>query len=211
MGGGVGEVATFGATTATGAGVTCGGMHDEMVFGAESRLRKNSELQNLIERGNYTNGSSYQANLSFLLTSFSNSTVDYGFYHSSAGELNGIGFCRGDIGPDKCRSCMNTSSHELRWLCPNSKEAIIYYDICTLRYSNRSIFGTWELNPHLQKPNSENFWDVNGSNQVLTKLLRHLQNKAASGGNLRKHAAGEQVDFETIYAVVQCSPDVPEQ
>ncbi|KAL6322868.1 hypothetical protein AAG906_020897 [Vitis piasezkii] len=48
MGGGVGEVATFGATTATGAGVTCGGMHDEMVFGAESRLRKNRELQNLI-------------------------------------------------------------------------------------------------------------------------------------------------------------------
>ena len=106
---------------------------------------------------------------------------------------------------------MNTSSHELRRLCPNSKEAIIYYDICTLRYSNRSIFGTWELHPHLQQPNSENFWDVNGSNQVLTKLLRHLQNKSASGGNLRKYAAGEQVDFETIYAVVQCSPDVPEQ
>ena len=165
----------------------------------------------LPERGNYTNDSSYQANFSFLLTSFSNSTVDYGFYHSSAGELNGIGFCREDIGPDKCRSCMNTSSHELRWLCPNSKETIIYYNICTLRYSNHSIFGTWELNPHLQKPNSENFWDVNGSNQVLTKLLRHLQNKAASGGNLRKHVAGEQVDFETIYAVVQCSLDVPEQ
>ncbi|WKA04915.1 hypothetical protein VitviT2T_022911 [Vitis vinifera] len=135
----------------------------------------------LPERGNYTNG------------------------------IKGIGFCRGDIRPDKCRSCMNTSSHELRRLCPNSKEAIIYYDICTLRYSNRSIFGTWELHPHLQQPNSENFWDVNGSNQVLTKLLRHLQNKSASGGNLRKYAAGEQVDFETIYAVVQCSPDVPEQ
>ena len=106
----------------------------------------------------------YQANLSSLLTSFSNTTVDYGFYHSSAGEVKGIGFCRGDIGPDKCRSCMNTSSHELRRLCPNSKEAIIYYDICTLRYSNRAIFGTWELHPHLQQLNSENFWDVNGSN-----------------------------------------------
>ncbi|RVW21893.1 putative cysteine-rich repeat secretory protein 21 [Vitis vinifera] len=78
----------------------------------------------LPERGNYTNGSSYQANLSSLLTSFSNTTVDYGFYHSSAGEVKGIGFCRGDIGPDKCRSCMNTSSHELRRLCPNSKEEL---------------------------------------------------------------------------------------
>ena len=48
MGGGAGEVVAFGATTATRAGVACGGMHDEMVFGAESRLRKNSELQNLI-------------------------------------------------------------------------------------------------------------------------------------------------------------------
>ncbi|CBI39035.3 unnamed protein product, partial [Vitis vinifera] len=106
---------------------------------------------------------------------------------------------------------MNTSSLELRRLCPNSKEAIIYYDICTLRYSNRSIFGTWELDPYLQQPNSDNFWDVNGSNQALTKLLRHLRNKAASGGSLQKYASGEQVDFQTIYAAVQCSPDVPEQ
>ncbi|XP_034708958.1 putative cysteine-rich repeat secretory protein 21 [Vitis riparia] len=132
----------------------------------------------LPERGNYTNGSSYQANLSSLLTSFSNTTVDYGFYHSSAGEVKGIGFCRGDIGPDKCRSCMNTSSHERRRLCPNSKEAIIYYDICTLRYSNRSIFGTWELHPHLQQPNSENFWEVNGSNQVGIFESMQQENKS---------------------------------
>ena len=164
------------------------------------------------ERGNYTNGSMYEANLNSLLTSFSNTTVAYGFYHSSAGgEVTGIGLYRGDVGPEDCRSCMNTSSHELRRVCPNSKEAIIYYDVCTLRYSNRSILGNWELNPNHQQPNSEYFWDVNGSTQALTKLLRRLQNEAASGGNIRKYATGEDVDFDSIYAAVQCSPDIPEQ
>lgn len=65
-------------------------------------------------RGNYANKCMYEANLNGILASFSNTTVDYGFYNSSAGEVNAIALCRGDLMPDACRSCFYTSSNELK-------------------------------------------------------------------------------------------------
>ncbi|RVW87214.1 Cysteine-rich receptor-like protein kinase 26 [Vitis vinifera] len=52
--------------------------------------------------GNYTNNSTYKANLNTLLTSLSsNNEIDYGFYNFSAGQnsdkVNAIALCRGDV------------------------------------------------------------------------------------------------------------------
>ncbi|KAJ9690090.1 hypothetical protein PVL29_012643 [Vitis rotundifolia] len=164
------------------------------------------------ERGNYTNNSAYQANLDSLLSAFCNTTVDYGFYNSSAGEVKAIALCRGDLTPNTCRKCIGTSSHELRGLCPNYKEAYIYYDNCMLGYSNRSIFSINKLSPIYISAKLENFSDVNQTNQVLPKLLGNLKDEAASGSPLRKYAVGEAtVGFETIYALVQCTPDLQKQ
>lgn len=82
-----------------------------------------------------------------LLSAFSNTTVDYGFHNSSAGQVKAFALCRGDLTPNTCRNCIGTSSHELRRLCPNYKEAYIYYDNCMLGYSNRSIVSINKLSP----------------------------------------------------------------
>lgn len=161
------------------------------------------------EGGNYTNNSSYKASLDSLLSSFSNTTVDYGFYNSSAGEVKAIALCRGDLTPDTCRSCVNTSSHEIRRLCPNYEEAIIHYDTCMLRYSNRSIFSEGEYFPLAIGINPKNFSDMEQAIPALQKLLRDLKYEAASGGPLRKYATGEaMLESETIYALVQCTPNL---
>lgn len=160
------------------------------------------------ERGNYTNSSTYQANLESLLSSSSNTTADYGLYNSSAGQVNAIALCRADLTPDTCRDCINNSSHDLRRLCPNYKEAIIYYQTCMFRYSDRSIFGTGETSPRFVGTTPGNFPNVTEAIPVLQKLLRDLRNQAASGGPLRKYATGEAtLQGRVLYVLVQCTPD----
>ncbi|GLT64225.1 hypothetical protein SLA2020_367310 [Shorea laevis] len=167
--------------------------------------------------GNYTSNSTYRANLKSLLASMSSNTeIDYGFYNFSAGEypdkVNAIALCRGDISTDECRSCVNASSHDLLQYCPNQKEAIIWHTTCMVRYSNKLIFGVMEDYPLLAYYNIQNVSDVEGFNQVLRPLLDRLRNRAASGSSTRKFAVGSAAapDFQTIYALLMCTPDLDE-
>jgi hypothetical protein len=167
------------------------------------------------ESGNYTSNSTYRANLNSLLASMSSNTeIDYGFYNFSAGEnpdkVNAIALCRGDISTEECRSCVNASSNDLLQYCPNQKEAIIWYKKCTVRYSNKLIFGVMEDSPSLAYYNVQNVSDVEGFNQVLRPLIDRLRNQAASGNSTRKFAAGSAAapDFQTIYALLMCTPDL---
>ena len=167
--------------------------------------------------GNYTNNSTYKANLNTLLTSLSsNNEIDYGFYNFSAGQnsdkVNAIALCRGDVMPTACRSCINDSRIQLTQLCPNQKEAIGWYDNCMLRYSNDSIFGTQQSSPYFYMRNSKNASDVEEFNQVLGNMMASLRSKAASGDWRRKFATEEAnvTSFQSIYGLMQCTPDLSE-
>lgn len=170
------------------------------------------------DQGNFTANSTYQANLNHLLSSLtSNNKLDTGFFNVSYGQnldkVNAMGLCRGDVKPDSCRSCIATSTLELPKRCPNQKEAIIWYDNCMLRYSNRFFFGKMEFGPWFWMYNLKNVSDASTFNQAVKSLLDSLKNKAASGdkfatGNANTPAgAGSR----TIYALVQCTPDLSEQ
>jgi len=168
--------------------------------------------------GNYTADSTYQTNLNTLLSNLtSNTQINYGFYNFSYGEnsdtVNAIGLCRGDVEPDECRSCLSDARDNLTQLCPNQKEAILYHDRCMLRYSNRSIFGLMETQPSYYMLNVNNATEVYQFNQVLNNLLRILTGMAASGDSRRKYAAANAgaSNYQTIYGVVQCTPDLPQQ
>ncbi|KAH7569098.1 hypothetical protein ACOSP7_012313 [Xanthoceras sorbifolium] len=170
------------------------------------------------DKGIFTSNSTYQANLNHLLSSLSSNThIDNGFYNASYGEtpdtVNAMALCRGDTKPESCQSCINNSTQELTKLCPNKKEAFIWYDACMLRYSNRSFFGNMEFGPYFWMYNLENVTNANQFSQVLKDLLDDLQEKAASGGSLRKFATGNATiqSSQTIYALVQCTPDLSEK
>ena len=172
------------------------------------------------DNGNYTANSTYQNNLNTLLSNLtSNTQINYGFYNLSYGQntdkVNAIGLCRGDVKPDVCRSCLNDSRVLLTKLCPNQKEAIGGYDHCMLRYSNRSIFGVMEGSPKYYMWNVNNVTQVDEFNQVLGNLMRKLKEKAASSDSRRKFATDNATDvnlnFQTIYGLVQCTPDLSEQ
>jgi hypothetical protein len=173
------------------------------------------------KNGNYTANSTYEENLNHLLPSLSSNTeIDYGFYNSSYGqnsdEVHAIGLCRGDVIPDVCRGCLNDAASLLKLLCPTQKEAIGWYDNCMLRYSNRFILGFQETSPSFYMWNRNNVSAnyVNQFNDDLRTLLDSLRSEAAAGGSLRKFAAKNgtaPAEFEALYGLVQCTPDLSEE
>ncbi|GMI72765.1 cysteine-rich RLK (RECEPTOR-like protein kinase) 26 [Hibiscus trionum] len=169
-------------------------------------------------RGNFTAGSTYEPNLSTLLSSFSSMPAnDYGFYNLSVGRnpetVNAIALCRGDVRPDVCLSCINNATTEITSACPKTKEAVIWYDFCMLRYSNRSIVGVLDRSIIITARNPSNVTDSDSFNRALNNLLVDLMNRTASGGSLRKFATGNVIDsvLQPIHALEQCTPDLSQE
>ncbi|OMO76062.1 hypothetical protein COLO4_25683 [Corchorus olitorius] len=163
--------------------------------------------------GSFTRNSTYNANLNRLLSTFSSniSANDYGFYNISYGQgpdaANGIALCRGDVNSDVCLRCIKNATTELRNRCSNEKEAIIWYDYCMLRYTNRSIMGVMQLGPYFVMNNTNNVMVTDGDafNQALSALLDILISNASSGNASGKFATGT---LQKIKALVQCTPDL---
>ncbi|CAM8881305.1 unnamed protein product [Rhodiola kirilowii] len=163
---------------------------------------------------NYTSNSIYQKNLNTLLSSLSsNNDINYGFYNFSEGEgidrVNAIALCRGDVGQTACRKCVYMSTTDLPKMCPTQKDAIVWNDVCMLRYSNKSIFHNWE-GPAYYIWNVNNVSNVNLFTQALAGLLSDLREKASMGDSRVKFAIGNKnyANFTTIYGLVQCTPDL---
>ncbi|CAB4285151.1 unnamed protein product [Prunus armeniaca] len=173
------------------------------------------------DKGNYTTNSTYKTNLNTLLSSLSspsNNGNGYGFYNLSYGEnpdqVYAIGLCRGDVTVDFCRGCLSNATQQITQGCPNQKEAFGVIEQCTLRYSNRSIYGAMETFPPLMWYNAQNVpSDVDGFSQELNTLLEDLRGQAAGNGSLRKFAVGTATfpNFQNVYGLAQCTPDLTEQ
>ncbi|TXG47195.1 hypothetical protein EZV62_026489 [Acer yangbiense] len=165
--------------------------------------------------GNYTSNSAFGTNLNSVLSSISSNTViDYGFYNESVGQepdmVNAIALCRGDASVDVCRSCLQNATQKILEVCPNQKEAVGWDDNCMLRYSNKSIFSTVEKLPTIYMVNTQNVTE--NLNQALQDLLGTLRDTAASGDSHRKFDTGDITsEFQRIYALVQCTPDLDQQ
>jgi hypothetical protein len=100
--------------------------------------------------------------------------------------------------------------------CPNEKEAIVFYEECMLRYSSRNIFSTMDDTPEYQWMSM--YYRVSDDEKVqfskdLRNFLQNLSGRAAAGGSHRKFAVGNAAAprSQTIYGLVQCTPDLSEQ
>ncbi|KAJ0039870.1 hypothetical protein Pint_26813 [Pistacia integerrima] len=144
----------------------------------------------------FTPNTAFSTNLNETLSSLiSNAPRSNGLYNSSIGGLqgpdraDGLFLCRGDISPDLCPICVKVASKKVTNLCPKQKEAIIWYEECMLRYSNRSIFSDMEEDPRVYLGNQNNVIHPSQFNQTLA----------------------EDVNFTTftmLYGLVQCTLDI---
>ncbi|GLT29504.1 hypothetical protein SLA2020_043670 [Shorea laevis] len=186
-----------------------------LFLSAFTTVRSDELFYQCAANASFVKNSTYHANLNRLLSNLSSDIQKgAGFYNVSYGQnnnkVNAIALCRGDIGAEICRSCITNSTKELKKECPTQKAAIVWHDECMLRYSNRSIFGKMRTEPQICMANPDNASNTNQFYQVVTTLLDDLKSRAASGGTRRKFAIGKGnvSHSETVYALVQCTPDL---
>ncbi|KAK8293247.1 hypothetical protein V6Z12_D06G176200 [Gossypium hirsutum] len=165
----------------------------------------------------YTRNNPYRRNLNILLSSFqSNSTRQSGFYNLTVGQappdiVYGLFLCRGDVTKEICRECVRTASGQILQRCPNRKTALVYYDECTIRYSNSSFFSEWEQEPVLELLNTGNVSQPERFMQLLGNTMNEIATRAAKGDQLGKKYATQEVNFtafQTLYTLAQCTPDL---
>ncbi|XP_050366621.1 cysteine-rich receptor-like protein kinase 29 [Argentina anserina] len=174
------------------------------------------------DRGNYTDSSVYQTNLNGVLINLISNRNGTGFYSTSRLSDDEVvyatGVCKADAKVDACGKCLSDSTYILTRYCPNQKEALGLFDNCTLRYSNRALYGVMESVPALTSYNLRNVSSsldaVDEFNQQFIMLLGRLTTEAAAGGDELKFASGitnASMVNKTIYALAQCTPDLTEK
>lgn len=164
---------------------------------------------------NSTNNSLFQNKVDILLTSVPPQASVSKFYNTTIGEnkdkVYTVFQCWGDVSNQVCHDCVTSAAKLLAIKCPNTKEAIVWYEDCMLRYSNYSRF-SYEYS-------TSNGWicsDVNVTSNMeyfdhkLSTMVNGLVDKAAYSSSNPNLATGEVniTEFKNLYGLVQCTPDM---
>ncbi|KAF7000645.1 hypothetical protein CFC21_016507 [Triticum aestivum] len=180
--------------------------------------------------GKYKANSTYQQNVQSVTKYLFNEATfsgGNGFATRTEGtdpdRVYGLGICRGDT-PDNvtCYECLSSASVEASTLCPDDKDATLFYDGCTVRFSDQDFlsfsFWPWYNEPEvvLNNTNTVNPAAVASSFDVLVDTLMNKTAEhaaAASDAPQKKVATGEALfdgsDPQTkIYSLAQCTPDL---
>ncbi|OIW12838.1 hypothetical protein TanjilG_24771 [Lupinus angustifolius] len=146
---------------------------------------------------------------------FYNTTVS-----ATSETVYGLFMCRGDVTSEMCQECIAIATKHIASRCVYSKEAVIWYHMCMVRYSNRYFFSTVEEWPRL------NFVAYNVTRNVIKKgsygflLANTLNDAVAEAANAdplgNKKFATRNVTLpgslkQKVYVLVQCTPDLSRQ
>ncbi|XP_023898167.1 cysteine-rich receptor-like protein kinase 10 [Quercus suber] len=168
----------------------------------------------------FSPNSTYQSNLNNLLSFLNaNSTRETGFYNTTVGQTRtpentvyGLFLCRGDLATNECQECVSTATKEIvQQYCPEEKVAVVWYDECMLRYSNRSFFSVMEAQPRMILWNLLDITERDRFLQLVEKSLGDLVPVAANSLSGAKKFATKETKFteiQTLYSLVQCVPDL---
>ncbi|KAF7840694.1 cysteine-rich receptor-like protein kinase 10 [Senna tora] len=165
---------------------------------------------------NFTANSPFQLDRTTLLSSLaSNATGNTDFYNATAGAgadaAYGLFMCRGDVNSTDCRQCVVNATQRISAECRSSKEAVIWYDECMLRYSNRSFFSTVDTRPRVGLLNTGNVSDQTNFMSLLFKTINETADEAAKGDLGEKKYATKEANisgFQSLYCLAQCTADL---
>lgn len=162
-----------------------------------------------------TSSSAYKSNLNQLFSTLSSNATAVQFHYAKAATGQdpsyGLFLCRGDVGADVCRECVDYGVKDIVKQCPDEKEAVIWYDVCLLRYSNRSFFGTMDQFPKKTLANTEKVTNQSGFGELLGVTMKKAAAEASVESGADKKFATRMAnftEFQTLYVLVQCTPDL---
>uniref|UniRef100_A0A0A0LRN7 Gnk2-homologous domain-containing protein n=1 Tax=Cucumis sativus TaxID=3659 RepID=A0A0A0LRN7_CUCSA len=167
--------------------------------------------------GNFTQNSTYHANLNLLFSTLStNGPPANRFFKSSVGRspndtVYGLFQCRGDVTNATCRTFLATATRDaVRLYCPIAKGAVIWYDEIIFHYSDQPFFSIITSTPNLALLNSAEI-DVDKIrfNQLVMSTLRATAALAASSvGELFATQMANFTQDRNIYTLAQCTDDL---
>ncbi|KAK7314904.1 hypothetical protein VNO77_33434 [Canavalia gladiata] len=170
---------------------------------------------------NHTTAESvFQSNLRILLSSLSSNSPSHSeFYNTTivgedpADSVYGLFMCRGDVSPQLCQKCVQNATQRLSSdsECSLSKKAVIWYDECMVRYSNRSFFSTLDTRPGVCLQNTANVSDQESFMRLMFTTMNETADEAASSHIVDKKYATSEADisaFQSLYCLAQCTPDL---
>ncbi|XP_045813101.1 putative cysteine-rich receptor-like protein kinase 23 [Trifolium pratense] len=154
---------------------------------------------------------------SFFLNKFcspdlTNSNSNTEFYNPIIGtnpsdSIYGMFMCRGDVDSQLCHECIGNATQHLSSECSLSKQASIWYNECTVRYSNDSFFSVVDMMPGFYMCNTANFSNTKSFTPLLFSTMNLTADEAAS--DKKKFATNERVfEFQTLYCLAQCTSDL---
>ncbi|KAK0591109.1 hypothetical protein LWI29_035702 [Acer saccharum] len=161
---------------------------------------------------NFTANGPYEANLNKLAGYLYYQAPPTGFAKGALGEkpnqANGLALCRGDVSSSDCKTCVVEASSEIRKRCPKNKAAIIWYDNCLFKYTDKDFFG------QIDNQNKFYMWNVKvvsepeAFNQNTKELLSQLAKEAQATSKL--YAVGEVKlgESKKLYGLTQCTRDL---
>ncbi|KAK4258909.1 hypothetical protein QN277_005305 [Acacia crassicarpa] len=165
----------------------------------------------------FVDNSTFQPDWPTLLSSLASKTTDFYNATVSSGDDTGYGLfmCRGDVNLTMCDQCVVSATQvlliSLTSDCSDSKEAIIWYDECLLRYSDRSFFSIVDTRPMLSLLNTGNVSNPASFMRTLYDTMNKTADEAAKPAvGKKKYATGTAnfSAFQTVYCLAQCTPDL---
>ncbi|CAN6211867.1 unnamed protein product [Urochloa humidicola] len=172
------------------------------------------------QTSNFKPNSTYQANLDLVAAALpknvSNSPDLFSIVTVGAipEQVWAMGLCRGDVNATACLGCVTQAVQDLPSHCPYYKEATIYYDTCTLHYSDvHTLAGDDDTGPRLDTYSVSNMENVTSEPARFRSIRDALVNATAeyaANNSTRRFATGEadfDHEFPKIYSAAQCRPD----
>ncbi|XP_027089578.2 antimicrobial ginkbilobin-2-like protein [Coffea arabica] len=162
---------------------------------------------------NFTANSDYDRNLNILLNDLYYNTPASGYKYISVSGKNdsvyGSALCRGDISKADCQICVFEAAKVIRQICPYNIAANIWYDYCSLEYSNFNDFG-YPLSTGYFIRSEFRVSSPLSSLAQIQKFLYGLSDEASASTNL--FAKGiteiEGLLLLYVYGLVQCPLDL---
>nr|XP_023927885.1 cysteine-rich receptor-like protein kinase 25 [Quercus suber] len=188
-------------------------------FTAYASANSRSYVSHVCANTTFPQNSSYQSSLSSVLSSLSlYATRNLEFCSlsslnsslSSSDAINkiqvsvkipiySIYLCRGDVSAEDCQECVAAASKEVANKCSNKMAAVIWYEECMIRYSNKPFYSTMDVEPAVTMSNTNNISEQRQLNfsRVLNTTLIDLASQASEG-------PADSKKFGTN----QCTPDL---
>lgn len=157
----------------------------------------------------------YQTNLQNTLTwLYNDADTGKGYNHHTTGNgtsdvVYGLYDCRGDLTGQFCEFCVSTAASEILQRCQNKTSAVIWYNYCVLRYSNKNFYGNLTITPS---------WEIVGSKNItaqdeLQKVEENMHSliREATVETNKLYAMGEfnlSDGGVKRYGLVQCTRDL---